>query len=317
MGVYLYPNNTETELKNAYIWISNPTSIVLDKSSISLTTIWQTEQLTATIEPTISDHSITWSSDDTSVATVSTTGLVTCVTPWECTITATTVNGLTASCSVEQWWQPWVNTIAYYKFDWNLNDSSGNSRNLWTQSWTFTYWTESWWGKYIQTGSGVRSTQIAMPFNQEAYTISFYCSYSPNTHWIWATVFDLYSSSYGSSMTRCVYYWSWVMNNELSMLDHNWVYYTPSVADSWHYYTFTFDGTNMKLYVDSNYIGSVSKWADANLTSLNFKIWWVVWQNNNNFYGTAKIWNFILENKTWSSWELTNYYNQTKADYWL
>lgn len=102
MGVYLYPNNTETELKNAYIWIPFPESIVLDKSSITLTTIWQTEQLTATIEPTISDHSITWSSDDTTVATVSTTGLVTCVTPWTCTITATTVNGLTASCSVAQ-----------------------------------------------------------------------------------------------------------------------------------------------------------------------------------------------------------------------
>ncbi len=103
MWVYLYPNNTETELKNAYIWIPFPTSIVLDKSSISLTTVGQTEQLTATIEPTVSDKTITWSSDDTTVATVSTTGLVTCVTPWECTITATTVNGLTATCSVSLW----------------------------------------------------------------------------------------------------------------------------------------------------------------------------------------------------------------------
>jgi hypothetical protein len=100
MWVYLYPDNTETGLKNAYIWIPNPTSIVLDKISISLTTIWQTEQLTATIEPTVSDKTITWSSNDTTIATVSTTGLVTCVTPWTCTITATTVNGLTASCGV-------------------------------------------------------------------------------------------------------------------------------------------------------------------------------------------------------------------------
>ena len=102
MWVYLYPDNTETNLKNAYIWIPNPESIVLNKSSISLTTVGQTEQLTATIEPTVSDKTITWSSDDTTVATVSPTWLVTCVTPWECTITATTVNGLTASCSVAQ-----------------------------------------------------------------------------------------------------------------------------------------------------------------------------------------------------------------------
>lgn len=102
MGVYLYPNNTETPLKNAYIWIPDPTSIVLNKSSISLTTVGQTAQLTATIEPTVSDKTITWSSDDTTIATVSTTWLVTCVTTWECTITATTVNGLTATCSVMQ-----------------------------------------------------------------------------------------------------------------------------------------------------------------------------------------------------------------------
>ena len=126
MWVYLYPNNTETELKNAYIWIPNPESIVLDKSSISLTTIWQTEQLTATIEPTLSDHSITWSSDDTTVATVSTTGLVTCVTPWSCTITATTVNGLTASCSVAGWRLP----SAYQEVEWIENTSTS-----WIDTW--------------------------------------------------------------------------------------------------------------------------------------------------------------------------------------
>ena len=120
MGVYLYPNNTETELKNAYIWIPNPTSIVLDKSYISLTTIWQTKQLTATIEPTISDHSVTWSSDDTSVATVSTSGLVTCVTPWTCTITATTVNGLAASCGVT----PPRIPSAYQEVEWIENTST-------------------------------------------------------------------------------------------------------------------------------------------------------------------------------------------------
>ena len=111
MGVYLYPNNTETPLKNAYIWIPYPESITLDKNSISLTTVGQTEQLTATIEPEVSDKTITWNSDDTTIATVSTTGLVTCVTPWECTITATTVNGLTATCSVVD-----ISTYQYIKW---------------------------------------------------------------------------------------------------------------------------------------------------------------------------------------------------------
>lgn len=94
-----------TEITNAYIGIPYPDSITLNKNSINLTTIWQTEQLSATIEPTISDKTISWSSDDTTVATVSPTWLVTCVNPWSCTITATTVNGLTASCSVIMDWR--------------------------------------------------------------------------------------------------------------------------------------------------------------------------------------------------------------------
>ena len=125
MWVYLYPNNTETELKGAYIWIPNPDSISLNKSSIILTTVWQTEQITATVLPTISDHSVTWSSDDTTVATVDQTWLVTCVSPWICTITATTINNLTATCGI-------TDTAVYFDF-WD--------------------WTNSWW-----TAWGVQGT---------------------------------------------------------------------------------------------------------------------------------------------------------------
>lgn len=100
MALYVYPSNVETEISNAYIGIPYPDSISLDKSSISLNTIWQTVQLTATLTPSVCDDTITWTSSDNTIATVNSSWLVTCVTPWECTITATTVNGLTASCSV-------------------------------------------------------------------------------------------------------------------------------------------------------------------------------------------------------------------------
>lgn len=102
MALYVYPSNVETEISNAYIGIPYPESISLDKSSISLTTIWQTVQLTATLTPSVCDDTITWTSSDDTIATVSSSWLVTCVTPWECTITATTVNSLTATCTVAQ-----------------------------------------------------------------------------------------------------------------------------------------------------------------------------------------------------------------------
>ena len=154
MGVYLYPNNTETPLKYAYIGIPNPTSIVLDKSSINLTTVWQTEQLTATIEPTVSDKTITWTTSDSTVATVSTTWLVTCVTPWECTITATTVNGLTATCSVvaNQWVlfaetdlstsNLWLFSAETTSWDWRYARTLASIANDW--QWNYYYQT-AWW----------------------------------------------------------------------------------------------------------------------------------------------------------------------------
>lgn len=145
-----------TEITDAYIGIPFPDSIALNKNSISLTTIWQTEQLSATIEPTVSDKTITWSSDDTTVATVSTTWLVTCVNPWSCTITATTVNGLTATCGVLQARLP----SAYQEVEWICSSGSqyidtwwyptGNSElefefEYQSWSWTWSFWVDSWW----------------------------------------------------------------------------------------------------------------------------------------------------------------------------
>lgn len=117
--------------------IINPaTAISLDKSSISLTTVWQTEQITATLTPADTTSTVTWSSSDTTVATVDNTWLVTCVTPWECTITATTSNGLTATCEVAQWWLP--NT--YQEVEYIENTSSWPRIDLWHIPTSKTMW---------------------------------------------------------------------------------------------------------------------------------------------------------------------------------
>ncbi len=65
-------------------------------------TIGETHQLTATVLPSDADNNaVTWSSSNTSVATVSSTGLVTAVAAGNATITVTTVDGnKTATCAV-------------------------------------------------------------------------------------------------------------------------------------------------------------------------------------------------------------------------
>ena len=76
------------------------TGVKLNKSSKSLT-IGDTFTLTATVKPNnATDKSVTWSSSNTSVATVDENGAVTAVSEGTATITATASNGVEASCSV-------------------------------------------------------------------------------------------------------------------------------------------------------------------------------------------------------------------------
>jgi len=160
MWVYLYPNNTETEISNGYIGIPDPESITLNRSSLSLSTTWNTFQLVATIEPLISDKTVTWTSDDTTIATVDSTGLVTCITPWDCTITATTVNGLTATCLITslsvckylRWritstrWNPWVTQMSEFE--------------LWDNNWNQINW-NTYWASIVSDPAWVSSSEWA------------------------------------------------------------------------------------------------------------------------------------------------------------
>lgn len=74
-------------------------SITLNNTSLSLNT-GDTHQLTATVAPSnAANKNVTWKSSNTSVATVSTSGLVTALTPGSSTITATAADGSNVSAS--------------------------------------------------------------------------------------------------------------------------------------------------------------------------------------------------------------------------
>lgn len=61
----------------------------------------QTKQLTATITPTNAKTTLSWSSSNESVATVSTSGVVTAVSGGKTTITVSTDNGYSAKCDIK------------------------------------------------------------------------------------------------------------------------------------------------------------------------------------------------------------------------
>ncbi|MGJ8731211.1 Ig-like domain-containing protein [Listeria kieliensis] len=78
-----------------------PTELTLNQTALALE-VGGTDTLTATVvPPEATDKSVQFTSDDTTIATVTPVqGKVTAVAAGTVTITATTSNGLTATCDV-------------------------------------------------------------------------------------------------------------------------------------------------------------------------------------------------------------------------
>lgn len=319
MSVYIW----STEITNAYIGIPSPDSITLDKSSISLTTIWQTEQLTATITPTICDQSVTWSSDDTTIATVSTTGLVTCVTPWECTITATTVNNLTATCGVWAWWQPWANTIGYY----TMNNDILNHATTWstfpdgvlntaTYSTTRVHWTNTYSLYCNGSTYAYLPASSAFVWGKSDFTLSFRV-YSETNSWSYMGMIGCYKSSsdhnywwrvtdrhgWSNKLGFCYRSSSYVDDVSNTSIYNNWWHNVVLTRTWWKFYLYL-DWNTTPLVSDTSHT-TKSIWVNANLT---------FWLNvADSTYSTVYLNDVIFENVAWSSQDVSDYYNLTNV----
>ena len=91
---------TATCFINVEAKVIDVTEILLDKSSLEMTE-GDIAILTATVNPSdATDKTLTWTSSDTSIVTVSENGDVTAVAPGSALITVSSVNGISASCEV-------------------------------------------------------------------------------------------------------------------------------------------------------------------------------------------------------------------------
>ncbi len=102
----------------------SPTSVTLSPNGGKYK---QTEQLTATLTPSNATDELTWTSSNTSVATVDANGLVTAVARGTATITATDENGHSRTCSVTVKERTWH--AASYTVDLNTKAAYDNNKN--------------------------------------------------------------------------------------------------------------------------------------------------------------------------------------------
>lgn len=100
-NVSLITENNKVEYK-PYVPPIHVTSVSLNKNALNLN-VGDTDTLVATVLPNdATDKSVTWSTSDSGVATVSSEGVVTAVAVGSATITVTTTDGgFTAQCATE------------------------------------------------------------------------------------------------------------------------------------------------------------------------------------------------------------------------
>ena len=91
-------NTSAVYLFKKAVPLADPEGITVNPATLSMTE-GASETITATVTPSDANKTVTWSSDDPSVATV-VNGVVTAVGAGSAIITATTVNDLTATCAV-------------------------------------------------------------------------------------------------------------------------------------------------------------------------------------------------------------------------
>ena len=92
-------SNKDMDDWRVYVSDPGPTSVSVSPSSLSLD-VDEGYWLSASVSPSSADQTVTWTTGDRTVATVSPSGYVQATGPGDTYITATTVNGKTAGCSV-------------------------------------------------------------------------------------------------------------------------------------------------------------------------------------------------------------------------
>lgn len=220
-------------------------------------------------------------------------------------------NGVEKQVRPDTWWQPWANTLAYYKFNWNLNDSSGNGRNLNMYTGSFSYSTLSSWQPYCQLNTNAQAYFSSFPFNRTAYTVSWWCYFTDVTSSNQKIIMDLHD---GGNYFPRFYAWGWNHSGKISSVV-SFDSYDPSWATNTRYYLVAVIKNNVSYsYINWNLIHSQSYSNSATSWSLFLN---GTSNHNSGYYTSWRISELILENKARTAQEISNYYNQTKSDYWL
>ena len=211
-------------------------------------------------------------------------------------------------------WTPTSNTLAYYKFEWNLNDSSGNWHNL-TNSWTISYNTSPI-AVNLSTSNYLYFNNSDTFNHDRTYNTWAYITARNNQNN--STVFLCQWTQGTNNMVYCALDYQWKLHFWFYGEDYYWT--TTSSLNQWVNvcYTYEYSTKTYKAYI--NWVNNLNgtKTSQYSVASWNLYMWALAnntW--NTNYRIQWKIWTSVLEKTLWNADKVLNYYNTFKANYWL
>lgn len=218
---------------------------------------------------------------------------------------------LTLKNFYRQWWQPWANTIAYWKLDWDTTDELWNY-DMVTRIWTMNYWTLSWWQKYgIFNGSTILS--VASVPSWTKWTLSFWINKSWTSEYV--SFVQNINTDWSDNYTQIVLKQTEI-GFRIPWWSNNFRNYTQSTWE-WHHIVLTQDWTGMCLYIDNVQIWSTrsnNSWFNAKWWN-QLCIWWLIrWTQAYSIFNWY-LSNMIIESEARTAQEVSDYYNLTKSLY--
>ena len=230
-------------------------------------------------------------------------------------------------------WTPWANTLVYYDFETDTLPTITNKGTWWSSmdgtASNITIQTLASWKKVAENTSNSKNNWIISNWTQ---TVP-----SAVTQWCWiktATATNNRWWSFGFNWSNGIYLLeansngagTWFQWYKLNPSPEAWVFFAgtgTSVSDgNWHLVTWTYDALNgNKFYVDGNVqTMSYNQWSTSSdptaLLAMNIR----VMKTSNNGYNWSFVWQcwcYWLEDKSRTAQEISDYYNQTKWDYWI
>lgn len=213
---------------------------------------------------------------------------------------------------VEKGWQPWVNTLLYLPMNSTYTYTDQSWNNVQTTNYSVSFGTYQWVDCGYFNRNHIQITPFVIPANITVLCWVYYLSTSDQADW---KIFDARNNStwiitaFERNPARC-YIWA----------DGVYAYGTPRPDNQWVLFCWTMDSWwNRNLLV---------KWNGVNISSSNSDTSWAsftptytnVWNEWNNWAPRYFMWymsNLIVESKVRTAADVANYYNQTKANYWI